>query len=81
MPDTEIESRLARCFRAVFPKMDPGTVRYASTAGFADWDSVATVTLLNLVAEEFSIEVDWDRLEELNSYNAFFDMIRAQVSG
>jgi acyl carrier protein len=39
------------------------------------WDSVATVTLANVVEEEFGIEMDLERLAEFDS----FDHLRAYV--
>ena len=66
----DIEERLERCFQAVFPRLDSKGIRTASSVSLEQWDSVATVNLLNLISEEFGIEVDWDRLEELNSFDA-----------
>ena len=48
-----LESRLARCFLAVFPDLNPEHVRTASVDTVGSWDSVATVTLLDVVEGEF----------------------------
>lgn len=53
----EMEQRLAACFAAVFPELPPEEIRLASAASMKSWDSVATVTLLAVVEEEFGINI------------------------
>lgn len=60
----EVEARLVRCYQAVFPALDDGAVRTAAPALVPAWDSLATVTLLRLVEEEFAVPVDLLDLDE-----------------
>ena len=71
------EQKLIACFRAVFPRLSEEQIRNASTSTTAEWDSVAMVTLLNLVAEEFGMDVNWERIEELQSFPALLAMVES----
>ncbi len=62
-------SRLTTCFATVFPEIPAAEIPNATIANVAGWDSVASVTLLSMVGEEFDIEVDFDRFEELTSFD------------
>lgn len=62
------EKRLARVLETVFPDLPPEKVRTASQDSVQNWDSVAAITLMNLVEEEFGIEMDFDDLGELTSF-------------
>jgi acyl carrier protein len=66
-----VETRLARCFAAVFPKLSPERIRAATPETVAEWDSVATVTLLTVIEEEFGRPVDIDdEAQELMSFES-----------
>lgn len=73
---SDLDAKLVRCFQAVFPNLPAEEVQRASAETIPAWDSVATINLLNVVAEEFQIEFDWDTLEGMNS----FAVIRASLS-
>ena len=60
--------RLAKCFVAVFPELKFEEVQFASTLTVKSWDSVAAVTLVSTIEEEFGIEINPDALEELVSF-------------
>ena len=44
----------------------------------AAWDSVASITLLNVIEEEFGIELDLDRLAELDSFGRIYDHLNSK---
>lgn len=69
MPDTQI--RLIRCFRAVFPELTENEVVHANMGSTANWDSMATVTLIAVVEEEFGMRFEVDELENMNSFQRF----------
>lgn len=54
----EMEKRLAACFSAVLPELSPAEISQASASSVESWDSVATVTLLAVVEEEFGISIE-----------------------
>jgi acyl carrier protein len=51
------EERLTECFRSVFPDLSSDEILRASSASVATWDSLATVTLVSLIEEEFGVTI------------------------
>lgn len=43
----------------------------------AGWDSIATVTLINVVEEEFGIQIDADSIDDFASFSRFARYLRA----
>ncbi len=66
MPDTR--ERLIRCFAAVFPKLSQQQIARASPATVTAWDSVASVTLVTLIEEEFHVQIATADMDELVSF-------------
>ena len=64
----ETTQRLTNCFQVVFPDMPAEQIPTASTATVANWDSVAAITLMNVVEDEFGLEMDLDDLADLDSF-------------
>ena len=73
MNDTH--ARLSRCFSAVFPKLSPAQIAAASVESVEGWDSVASVTLIALIEEEFGIQFQLDALDHLLSFHAILDYL------
>jgi acyl carrier protein len=65
-----VKEKLARCFSLVFPKMDPSRIPSASAKDVGEWDSVAQVTLLTLIGEEFGMDLDFESFSEDLSFEA-----------
>lgn len=65
---TDISQRLNQCFTNVFPGLRSEDIPRASTASLAAWDSIAHVTLLSSIAEEFGLELELEDFDELISY-------------
>ena len=72
----DYEARLVKCFSAVFSKLNEAELRSASTTNLASWDSMATVTLIALIEEEFNVEVDVDDLERLVSFDSVLSYLK-----
>lgn len=64
------DARLVTCFRAVFADLSDDQIRHATSTNVEGWDSVATVTLITLVEEEFGVEIDADDLERFVSFDS-----------
>ena len=77
----EMETRLAACFLAVFPDLNPHSVASASAGSLPGWDSVATVTLLAVVEEEFGINADTSDLASFDSFESILGFIRESRPG
>ncbi len=74
---SELESRLIRCFSSVFPALTLlEETRAASAQSLAAWDSLAAVTLVAVVQQEFSVQIDLLDLPELDSFAAFQTYLR-----
>jgi acyl carrier protein len=63
-----VKERVAQCFSNVFPRIRPDEIPSASTASLAAWDSVAQVTLLSSISEEFGFDFELEDYERLTSY-------------
>lgn len=72
----DLERRLARCFSVIFPELNDQEVKRATMENVADWDSVATVTLINVVEEEFGTEIALEDVEDLLSFADFLGYLR-----
>jgi acyl carrier protein len=73
---SDVDVRLRRCFAAAFPELPESEVDNASTDTVAEWDSLASVTLVALVEEEFGVEIADLDLPDLRSYGAIRDYLR-----
>ena len=65
-----LEHRLVRCFSSVFPELSEDQIRNASVDSVADWHSLASVTLISVVQEEFGVQVGLMDLPNLVSFSA-----------
>jgi acyl carrier protein len=72
----ELHVRLARCFSAVFPSLSPARILKAQSSNVEGWDSVASVTLLATIEEEFGIEVDIQDLKALLSFEKLISYLQ-----
>lgn len=70
MSDTSTRQRLLDCLRTVFPNENDDALMAASAGTHPDWDSIAQVTLITLIEEEFGVRVPEERYGELNGYAA-----------
>jgi acyl carrier protein len=68
---TDVETRLTRCFNAVFPNVTASEIHAASVDSVEGWDSLATVTLMAVVEEEFDTTIEPEELEHLQSFDAY----------
>jgi acyl carrier protein len=73
--------RLAGCFLAVFPELSLDRITEASSMSVQNWDSVAGVTLLSVVEEEFGITIEDDDLARFSSFDGFLDYLQQTEDG
>lgn len=66
----DVRQRLIRCFSSVFPDLDETGIQEATITSVEAWDSIATVTLLTLVEEEFGFPVDVDDVDQFVSFDS-----------
>ena len=71
------QERLINCFSIVFPNLSTEEILRASTASVATWDSLATVTLVSVIEEEFGLTITPGEYEYLVS----FELVRECLEG
>ena len=75
----ETQKRLANCFRVVFPDLPEAEIFSASQETVAAWDSVAAITLVNVIEEEFGVELDLDDMAKLDSFSRISDYLQGRL--
>lgn len=69
------ETRLIRCFAAVFPALTEEQIQNASADSVGTWDSLSSVTLAAVIQEEFNFEINPEILPSLDSFLSFRDYL------
>jgi acyl carrier protein len=75
----DVHDRLVRCFSSVFPGLTEEEIQSANVAPLTDLDSLAAVTLITVIDEEFGVDMNLDRLLELGSFQAVRHHLREQA--
>jgi acyl carrier protein len=75
-----MRERLAGCFHIVFPDLPLDAVYTASQSNTPQWDSVSAISLVNVIEEEFGIELDFEALADLTSFPLIFEHLKVQVA-
>lgn len=72
---SELERRLLVCFSDAFPDLPKAQLSSLSQGSHAEWDSVAHVTLVALLGEEFGLELSPDEIEEATSFARMLEVV------
>jgi len=72
---TMVKERLENCFIGVFPNLEPDEIESASVMSMKEWDSIATVTLLAVIEEEFGFKVPVEKLKQLDSFTSLLKYV------
>jgi acyl carrier protein len=72
----EQQKRLANCFCAVFPELSSEEIIHASSGTVRSWDSVAVVTLLTVIEEEFGINIEEDDPAKFDSFQRILSYLQ-----
>lgn len=75
-----LEHRLVRCFSSVFPDLNENEIRNASVDSVPGWHSLASVTLISVVQEEFGVQVGLTDLPNLVSFSAVHEYVQHHAS-
>ena len=65
-----VATKLAHCFSLTFPNLPAERISTASAENLAEWDSIAHITLLTVIGEQFGINVDFEEFEGALSFKA-----------
>jgi acyl carrier protein len=74
------QQRLVRLFEGVFPDLPPAKIPLATQENVSAWDSVAAITLLNLIEEEWGMEVDFAEVAELTSFDKILEYLNQRAA-
>lgn len=77
----DIHNRLTKCFLTVFPELNPSAAAVATVDTVAAWDSVAALSLLAVIEEEFALTIGYDHLDDLVSFAALETCVRERLAG
>ncbi len=77
----DLEARLGNCFALAFPELTPPEIPTVSMGSLASWDSVAGITLLSLIEEEFNFSLPPDDVVGLVSFELILDYLRRTLGG
>ena len=77
----DLENRLIQCFGAVFPNRSREEIVAATHESFSEWDSLAGVTLLTVLQQEFKLDLDFGDLEELGSFQSTLSYLAKSGAG
>jgi acyl carrier protein len=75
----ETRQRLTNCFQVVFPDLPQEALTTASTETVAAWDSIAAITLMNVIEEEFGFQMDLDDLADLDSFEKVYSYLQKRL--
>lgn len=75
----EIKRRLENCFQVVFPDLTEQKISSASQDTVAAWDSIAAITLMCVIEDEFGLERDFEELADLDSFDKFHSYLQKRV--
>ena len=75
-----IATRLINCFQTVFPDLPAQQIPTATQQSVAAWDSTAAIMLVNVIEDEFGLQVDFDRLGELDSFERICQYLKEQTA-
>ena len=73
-----LQPRLLRCFSLVFPNLSDKDLENASMETVEEWDSVVNITLVNVVEEEFAVQIALEEIEEMLSFRRFLDYLKTK---
>jgi acyl carrier protein len=75
---SDIRERLVQCFSAVFPQLSPQEIGRATMTSVGEWDSLATITLVTVIEEEFAIQFPPEDLEQLMSFELILEYLEGK---
>jgi acyl carrier protein len=75
----QTSERLLECFRAVFPELDDGQLTRLKQTEESTWDSLASLSLITVIEEEFDTVLDDESIPELNSFEKIRDALAARA--
>lgn len=76
----ELDIHLVRCISSIFPNLTEEEIRSSDLSQLMRVDSLAAVTLLTVIDEEFGVNLDLEGLLSLDSFQAVGEHLREHGS-
>ena len=76
----DLDDRLVRCILSVFPTLTEEVCHAAKIESLMDVDSLAAVTLVALIDQEFGVDIDLEGLLRLGSFEALQQFLASKLS-
>jgi acyl carrier protein len=73
-----LHERLVQCISSIFPALTDQEIRGANLEELVAADSLAAVTLVALIDDEFGVDMDLEGLVQLGSFEGICDYLRDQ---
>jgi acyl carrier protein len=73
---SSMDDRLVRCISSVLPTLTDQEIRAVSIEQMADADSLSAVTLVALIDDEFSVDVDLEGLLACGTFQGILRYLR-----
>ena len=80
MTNEEIKTKLTAIFRDVFDNNSIVLSRETTAADIEDWDSLAQISLLVAIEQEFKIKLSLEEVKSLRNVGDMLDVIQRKVS-
>jgi hypothetical protein len=76
---TDVAARLETCFASVFPSVPARTLRVENRETIEAWDSLAFISLIILIEEEFGVNVKVENIAELTSFSSIMRYLQREL--
>jgi acyl carrier protein len=76
---SNVEERLLGCFSAVFTNLSSDEILQCSNASVASWDSLATVTLVSVIEEEFGVTIAPEEYDYMVSFELVSQCLKTKT--
>lgn len=76
----EIEERLTKIFRDIFPQLPETEIRTATAISVPGWEAMTESSLIDEIEERFALVVDYDRIPELTSFEKILAYLEERLS-
>ena len=80
MNPEEIKNNLTEIFRDVFDNNTIVLTRETTASDIEDWDSLAQISLLVAIENEFNIHLSLDEVKSLQNVGGMLDIIQTKIS-
>jgi acyl carrier protein len=77
---SDIQERLVNCFSVVFPTLSREEIPHAEDTSVASWDSLAAVTLVAVIEDEFGVSIAPEEYEKITSFASTREFLQGKLA-